>query len=98
MVLARCDVRDDYAAEIQPNSCWAMQRRAMRTLARGVRPDDRLAGLLEAVEEPYALHLAAVAAIADPGARGGSRRRRGAASSAGIGVKIVTGDTPATAT
>ena len=91
VVLARCDAAT-VPAEIQ-EQLLGMQRRAMRTLALAYVPTN--ASRIEEVEEPY--RLAAVAAIADP-VREEVPAAVAECMSAGIAVKIVTGDTAATAT
>ena len=91
VVLARCDAAT-IPAEIQ-EQLLGMQRRAMRTLALAYVPTN--ASRIEEAEEPY--RLAAVAAIADP-VREEVPAAVAECMSAGIAVKIVTGDTAATAT
>ena len=91
VVLARCDAAT-VPAEIQ-EQLLGMQRRAMRTLALAYVPTN--ASRIEEAEEPY--RLAAVAAIADP-VREEVPAAVAECMSAGIAVKIVTGDTAATAT
>ena len=92
VVLARCDAAT-VPAEIQ-EQLLGMQRRAMRTLAVAwaeTASDD----CLEAVKAG-GLHFAAVAAISDP-VREDVPAAVARCLEAGIGIKIVTGDTPATA-
>ena len=92
VVLARCDAAT-IPAEIQ-EQLLGMQRRAMRTLAVAwaeTASDD----CLEAVKAG-GLHFAAVAAISDP-VREDVPAAVARCLEAGIGIKIVTGDTPATA-
>lgn len=72
----------------------AFQNRAMRTLA--VAWAETEAGDCETAVRAGGLHFAAVAAISDP-VRGDVPAAVKACLDAGIAVKIVTGDTPATA-
>lgn len=72
----------------------AFQNRAMRTLA--VAWAETEAGDCETAVRAGSLHFAAVAAISDP-VRGDVPAAVKACLDAGIAVKIVTGDTPATA-
>lgn len=72
----------------------AFQNRAMRTLA--VAWAETEAGDCETAVRTGGLHFAAVAAISDP-VRGDVPAAVKACLDAGIAVKIVTGDTPATA-
>ena len=85
---------DDGRGEEITERLTAFQNRAMRTLAVAWAETDA-AECTEAVRAG-GLHFAAVAAISDP-VREDVPAAVGQCLNAGIGVKIVTGDTPATA-
>lgn len=92
IVRAMC-ADDGHGAEIGER-LLAFQNRAMRTLA--VAWAETEAGDCETAVRAGGLHFAAVAAISDP-VRGDVPAAVKACLDAGIAVKIVTGDTPATA-
>jgi len=91
VVLARCDAAT-VPVDLQQR-LLGMQRRAMRTLALACAPTE--AACIDEVRAPW--RLVAVAAIADP-VREEVPAAVAACMAAGIAVKIVTGDTAATAT
>ena len=91
VVLARCDAAT-LPAGVQER-LLGMQQRAMRTLALAYAPTT--AARIDATEGPW--RLSAVAAIADP-VREEVPAAVAECMAAGIAVKIVTGDTAATAT
>lgn len=86
MVMKRCDMAPDVRRQVE-NTLLGYQQKAMRTLALAVQTGDDTTA-------PY--HLQAVVAISDP-IRNDVPDAVSQCRNAGIHVKVVTGDTAATA-
>lgn len=93
IIMNMCDIAEDERKNVE-TKLLGYQQKAMRTLAFAFREFDGNATI--SLEQPSSLTLHAVAAISDP-IRDDVPDAVKECRDAGIGVKIVTGDTSATA-
>ena len=97
IVMAKCNLSDEAIASYN-NQLLAYQNRAMRTLGIAYKPIPEGANTeCKALVDEGGLTFLGIFAISDP-IRMDVPEAVGKCQSAGIGVKIVTGDTPGTAT